>query len=77
MENCVYIKDCLFNTIWALFFDCHSSPHISILSGSEIIFGVTIAGFTSALRQIIWLRKVPLIEKSDLPPDLGFTKNEN
>jgi hypothetical protein len=50
---------------------------LSILSGSEIIFGVTIAGFTSALRQIIWLRKVPLIEKSDLPPDLGFTKNEN
>ncbi len=50
---------------------------LSILSGSEIIFGVTIAGFTSALRQIIWLRKVALIDKSDLPPGLGFPQNEN
>jgi len=50
---------------------------LSILSGSEIIYGVTIAGFTSALRQIIWLRKVPSINKNDLPPNLEFHKNEN
>jgi hypothetical protein len=43
---------------------------LSILSGSEIIFGVTIAGFTSAIRQMIWLKKVPLIEESDFLPDL-------
>lgn len=41
---------------------------LSIISGSEIIYGVTIAGFTSALRQIIWLRKVPSIDKNDTPP---------
>ncbi len=41
---------------------------LSIISGSEIIYGVTIAGFTSSLRQIIWLRKVPLIDKNDSPP---------
>lgn len=50
---------------------------LSILSGSEIIYGVTIAGFASALRQIIWLRKVPSIDKNDLPPDLEFPKKEN
>jgi len=50
---------------------------LSLLSGSEIIYGVTIAGFTSALRQIIWLRKVPSIDKNDLPPNLEFHKNEN
>jgi hypothetical protein len=50
---------------------------LSILSRSEIIYGVTIASFASALRQIIWLRKVPLIQKKDLPPDLGFSKNDN
>lgn len=50
---------------------------LSILSGSEIIYGVTIAGFTSAFRQIIWLRKVSLIAKDDLPPELEISKNEN
>ncbi|MBK7094306.1 MAG: hypothetical protein IPH57_04330 [Saprospiraceae bacterium] len=50
---------------------------LSILSGSELIYGVTIAGFTSAFRQIVWLRKVPLIDKNDLPPDLEISKNEN
>jgi len=48
---------------------------LSLLTGSEIIYGVTIAGFTSALRQIIWLRKVPSIDKNDLPPNLEFHKN--
>lgn len=39
---------------------------LSILSGSEVIYGVTIAGFTSAFRQIIWLRKVVRIDKNGL-----------
>ncbi len=43
---------------------------LSILSNSEIIYGITISGFTSALRQFIWLRKIPKIDKNDLPPNL-------
>lgn len=43
---------------------------LSILSNSEIIYGVTIAGFTSALRQFLWLRKIPKIDKNDLLPSL-------
>jgi len=43
---------------------------LSILSKSEIIYGVTIAGFTSALRQFLWVKKIPKIDKNDLPP--GF-----
>jgi hypothetical protein len=50
---------------------------LSILTGSEIIYGVTIAGFTSGFRQIIWLRKVSLIGKNDLPPETEISKNEN
>jgi hypothetical protein len=50
---------------------------LSILSGSEIIYGVTIAGFTSAFRQIIWLRKVSLIDKNDQSPESEISKNEN
>ena len=49
---------------------------LSVLSGSEIIYGVTIAGFTSAFRQIIWLRKVSLIDKNDLSPESEISKNE-
>jgi len=43
---------------------------LSILSGSEIIFGVTIAGLASAFRQLLWLKKVPMIDQDDLPPDI-------
>lgn len=43
---------------------------LSVLSGSYFIYGVTLAGFTSAIRQWIWLRKVPQIAKDDLPPDV-------
>lgn len=50
---------------------------LSVLSGSEIIYGVTIAGFTSAFRQIIWLRKVSLIDKNDLPPEFKISRDEN
>jgi hypothetical protein len=43
---------------------------LSVLSGSEIIYGLTIAGFTSSLRHLLLLRKVPKIDQDDLPPDL-------
>jgi hypothetical protein len=43
---------------------------LSILSGSEIILGITIAGFTSAIRQLIWLKKVPKINQNDIHPVL-------
>ena len=42
---------------------------LSILSGSEIIFGVTIASLTSSLREYILSKKVAPIEKNDLPPE--------
>jgi hypothetical protein len=38
---------------------------LSILSGSVMIYGVTIAGFISSLRQLIWLKRIPEIEKED------------
>ena len=42
---------------------------LSILSGSQIIYGVTIAGFTSSARHLILLKKVPEIDQNDSPPD--------
>ena len=42
---------------------------LSILSGSEIIYGMTIAGFTSSVRHLILLKKVPEIDQNDSPPD--------
>ena len=48
---------------------------LSILSGSEIIYGVTIAGFTSSLRHLLLLRKVPKIGQDDLSPDLEYNTN--
>ncbi|MCJ7448989.1 MAG: hypothetical protein MUO72_15000 [Bacteroidales bacterium] len=44
---------------------------LSILSGSEIIYGVTIAGFISSIRQLLLLKKVPKINQDDLPPGLN------
>ncbi len=42
---------------------------LSILSESQIIYGVTIAGFTSSLRLLILSKKIVPIEKNDLPPE--------
>ena len=42
---------------------------LSILSESHFIYGVTIAGFTSAIRQYFWIRKVPKIKEDDRPPN--------
>ena len=38
---------------------------LSILSGSVVIYGVTLAGFVSSLRQLIWLKRIPKIGKED------------
>jgi hypothetical protein len=43
---------------------------LSILSGSIVVCGVTIAGFVSSLRQLIWLKRIPKIEKVDLHPGI-------
>ena len=41
---------------------------LAICSASPFIAGVAVAGVTSALRQVLWLRKTPAIEASDSPP---------
>ena len=48
---------------------------LSILSGSQIIYGVAIAGFLSSARQLLWLRKVPMIKKDDLSPETDYQEN--
>ena len=48
---------------------------LSILSGSVVIYGVTVAGCVSSLRQLIWLRRIPKIEKDDALA--GTTNTEN
>jgi hypothetical protein len=48
---------------------------LSILSGSVVIYGVTIAGFVSSVRQLIWLKRIPKIEKDDAFP--GITNTES
>jgi hypothetical protein len=42
---------------------------LAVLSESQIIYGVTIAGFSSSLRLLILSKKVAQIEKEDLPPE--------
>ena len=42
---------------------------LAVLSESQIIYGVTIAGFSSSLRLHILSKKVAPIEKEDLPPE--------
>ena len=42
---------------------------LSIISGSQIIYGATIAGLTSALRLFLLSKKVVPIEKEDLSPE--------
>jgi hypothetical protein len=41
---------------------------LAIFSASPFIAGVAVAGVTSALRQLIWLRKIPSICAIDSPP---------
>ncbi len=41
---------------------------LSVLSGSVVIYGVTAAGFVSALRQLAWMKKAPAIPEGDPAP---------
>lgn len=41
---------------------------LAILSANLFISGVAIAGISSAIRQLVWLRRFPKIEGADLPP---------
>jgi hypothetical protein len=47
---------------------------LSILSESQIIYGVTIAGLTSSLRLFILSKKILPIGKDDLPPENIITQ---
>ncbi len=42
---------------------------LAVLSESAFIAGVAVAGLTSAIRQLVWLRRMPAIEPTDSPPD--------
>ena len=41
---------------------------LAICSSSPFVAGVAVAGLTSALRQLLWLRRVPAIPGDDRPP---------
>jgi hypothetical protein len=38
---------------------------LAVCSGSSFIVGVAIAGITSAVRQLLWLRRIPAIDADD------------
>ena len=42
---------------------------LAVLSESAFIAGVAVAGVTSAVRQFVWLRRMPPIDATDSPPD--------
>ena len=48
---------------------------LSIFSGSVVIYGVTVAGCVSSLRQLIWLRRIPKIEKDDALLEMQNTES--
>ncbi|NOZ12220.1 MAG: hypothetical protein GXO69_01075 [Acidobacteria bacterium] len=41
---------------------------LSVLSESQVLYGVTVAGFTSSLRLFVLSRKITPVEKDDIPP---------
>jgi hypothetical protein len=41
---------------------------LAACSSSPFFTGVAIAGLTSALRQLLWLRRLPAIDAADVPP---------
>lgn len=49
---------------------------LSILSESQIIYGVTIAGIISSLRLYIWSKRIIPIKEDDLPPEENNTLSE-
>lgn len=42
---------------------------LSLLIENLFLFGVTMAALISSLRMLIWIKKVPKIDKDDLPPE--------
>lgn len=42
---------------------------LSIMIENLFLYGVTMAAFMSSLRMLIWIKKVPKIDKDDLPPE--------
>jgi len=50
---------------------------LAVCSASLFMVGVFIAGVTSTLRQLIWLRKVPAISADDSHPQAGFMKKNS
>ena len=45
---------------------------LAVCSESLFITGVAIAGITSSTRQLIWLKKIPAIDKADAPPEVDW-----
>lgn len=43
---------------------------LSVVTGSLFLYGVTIAGFISAIRQLLWIIKIPKINKNDVTPEM-------
>ncbi len=41
---------------------------LAVCSASLFIVGVALAGASSAARQLVWMRKIPVIEAADEPP---------
>ena len=41
---------------------------LAVCSASPFIMGVAVAGVTSAVRQLLWLRRIPPIDAADSPP---------
>jgi hypothetical protein len=41
---------------------------LAVCSASLFIAGVAVGGVSSAARQLVWMRKVPAIDKPDEPP---------
>ena len=41
---------------------------LAVCSASPFIVGVAIAGMTSTIRQLLWLRRIPAIDSADEPP---------
>jgi hypothetical protein len=49
---------------------------VALLSESMFMAGVAVAGLTSAVRQLVWMRKTPAIDAADAPPaDFESTKS--
>lgn len=50
---------------------------LSLLIENLFLYGVTMAAFISSLRMLIWLKRVPKIDKNDLSPENNKRKNRS